>query len=148
MSGSKLFHWRGRRRHPHRHKGRGGRERYEDGGTSFRYTNWLSPKGRQGLVLLIPHPSIHVFVKLCCHFCKKRTLVNIYPSKHQGGNTDEPNTYSFFLQFLWYAARRGVGPNPSNRTQESADLQDRPNFQPSWCILSLFKHDPGTCFWV
>ena len=74
MSRSKLFHWRGRRHRPHRHRSWGGRECCDDGGISFHYTDGLSPEGRQGLVFLIPHPSIHVFVKLSRHLCKLYTL--------------------------------------------------------------------------
>ena len=140
--------WWGRRRRPRCHRGWGGRECCKDGSTSFRYTDRLSPEGRQGLVLLTPYLSIHVFVKFCCHFYKKRTLVNIYPSKHQEDNTDEPNTYSFFIQFLWCAARREMGSDLSNKTQESSDPQDCPNFLLSWHILSLFQHDSGTYFWA
>ena len=73
----------------------------KDRSASVRDTDELSPNCRQGLVLLIPHPRIHVLIKLRRHFCKKRTLVNNYMSKHKKkkGNTDEPNTYSFFPQY-------------------------------------------------
>ena len=97
MPRSKLLHRRGWRCCPHRPRGRSGRKRCKYEGPSLRYTNGLSPNSRQGLVLLVPHPRIHVFVELCRHFCKRRTLVNIYPSMHKGVNTDEANTYSFFL---------------------------------------------------
>ena len=135
ISRSKLFHWQGWWCRPHHYRGWEGRERCKDWSTSVCYMDGLSPNGRQGLVLLTPYPSIHVFVKFCRHFCKKRTLVNIYPSKHQEGNIDEPNTYSFFLQSLWCAARREIG-------------LDRPNFLPSWRSLSLSQHDPSTYSWA
>ena len=147
ISGSKLFHWWGWRHRPRRYRGWGGRECCKDGSTPVRYTDGLSPNGKQGLVLLTPHPSVHIFVKFHRHFCKNWTLVNIYPSKHQDGNTDEPNIYSFFLQSLWSAARREMGLDLNNKMQESMDPQDCPNSIPSWCILSLFQHDPGTYFW-
>ena len=146
--GSKLLHRRGRRCYPHHPKGRSGRKCCKYGGPSLRYTNELSPNSEQGLVLLVPHLSIHVFVELRCHFCKRRTLVNVYPSMHKGVNTDKPNTYSFFLQSLWCVARRGMSLDLKNRTQGSADLQGCPNFQPSWCTLPLSQHNPGTYFWV
>ena len=80
MPGSKLLNWRGRQCCPHHPRGRNGRKCCKNGGTYLRYTERLSPNGRQGLVFLVPHPGIHVFVKLHPHFCKRRTLVNIYPS--------------------------------------------------------------------
>ena len=87
----------------------------------------LAPIADKGLIFLAPHPSIHVLVELHCHFCERKTLINTYPSIYKGVNTDEPNTdehntYSFFLQYLWYAGRREMGPDLGNKTQGSADL--------------------------
>ena len=98
IAGGKLFNWRGWWCRSHHHGGWGRRERRKDWSASIRDTDELSPNCRQGPILVVPHLSVHVFVKFRHHFCKKRTLVNIYPSKHQKSNTDEPNTYSFFLQ--------------------------------------------------
>ena len=148
IAGSKLFNWRGWWRRSCCHEGWEGRERHKDWSASIHYTDRLSPYCRQGLILLIPHPSIHVFVKFRRHFCKKRTLVNTYPSKHQKSNTDEPNTYSFFLQYRWVAARKKMGLDLNNKMQESEDPQDRPNFLLSWHTLSPSQHDPGTYSWA
>ena len=100
MLGSKLLRRGGWQCCPHCHRSWSGRKRYKYGGLSLRYTDGLSPNSGEGLIFLALHPGIHVFVELCCHFCKGKTLVNTCPSMYEGVNTDEPNTYSFFLQYL------------------------------------------------
>ena len=142
MPGSKLLHWWGWRCYPHRRKSWSGRKCCKYSGPSLCYTNGLSPNSEQGLIFLALHPSIHVLVELHCHFCERKTLINTYPSIYKGVNTNEPNTdeyntYSFFLQYLWYAGRREMGPDLGNKTQGFTDLQDRPNFQSSWRTLLL-----------
>ena len=146
MPGSKLFHRGGRRRCPHRPKSRSGQKSCKYGGPSLHYTDGFSPNSGQGLIFLAPHLGIHVLVELRCHFYKGKTLVNTYPSMYKGVNTDEPNMYSFFLQYLCYARHREMGSYLGNRTQGSTDLQDRPNSQLSWHTLLLFQHDPVLAF--
>ena len=146
MPWSKLLYRGGRQRYPYRPRSWSGQKSCKYGGPSLRYTDGLSPNSGQRLILLAPHPGIHVLVELRCHFFKGKTLVNTYPSMYEGVNTDKPNTYSFFLQYLGCARRREMGSDLGNRMQGSADLQDCPNFQPSWRTLSLSQHNPRTCF--
>ena len=150
ITGSKLFDWQGWWRHPRCHEGWGRREHRKDWSASIRDRDGLSPNCKQGLVLLVPHPGIHVLIKLRRHFCKKRTLVNNYTSKHKkkNGNTDELNTYSFFPQYWWVATRKKMGLDLNNKTQESEDPQGRPNFLLSWCTLSPSQHNLGTYSWA
>ena len=143
---SKLFDWRSWWRRPCWYGGWGRRERHKDWSASVRDTDGLSPYCRQGLVLLVPHPSIHILIKLRRHFYKKRTLVNNCTGKHKKkkGNADKPNTYFFFPQYRWVAARKKMGLGLDNKTQESEDSQGRPNFLSSLRTLSPFQHDPST----